>query len=87
MNHDYEYVAKTYNIKLFGDSHTATEPTSKQSDDFAEQYDAVKDDAKGVVKVYQTFLVTLGLPKDKVEQLPFRAVLDIFSLVTGSKKN
>lgn len=87
MNHDYEYIAKTYKIKLFGETYEAAEPTNAQSDAFFDQYEAVKAEGKTVTKVYESFLVTLGLPKEQLAKLPLRGLLDIFTLVTGSKKN
>lgn len=87
MNHDYEFVAKTFKIKLFGKSFEAAEPTNAQSDKFFDQYEATKAEGKTITKVYQDFLVTLGLPQEELAKLPLRGLLDIFSLVTGSKKN
>lgn len=87
MNNDYEYVAKTFKIKLFGEVHEATEPTNAQSDGFFDDYEAVKSDGKSITKAYVTFLTSLGLPQEKLSKLPLRALLDIFAVVTNSKKN
>lgn len=82
----FEYVDEILELKYQGQSYSFRAPSALEQKQIAKDFKNASEETD-VIEMYVSFFVQLGLPKEVLEKMSVKGIVDLFSYAVGSKKN